>query len=82
MIPALALAASGSEADRRRRRALLRAHHPDLGGDPDVFIQVVQGLDREAVAEWPAEVRFARRRRWWVPEPRLPFRRQRPRRVV
>lgn len=31
----------GADA-RRRRRALLRAHHPDLGGDPAEFIRVSQ----------------------------------------
>jgi hypothetical protein len=27
--------------ERRRRRVLLKAHHPDLGGDPEEFIRAV-----------------------------------------
>lgn len=30
------------------RRALLRQHHPDLGGDPEEFVRVVAALDRAA----------------------------------
>lgn len=28
------------------RRALLRAHHPDLGGDPDEFVRVLDAISR------------------------------------
>jgi hypothetical protein len=52
---------------RRRRRALMRAHHPDLGGDPAAFIEALQRLDQHCGTEAPpAEVSFVRRRRWWV----------------
>jgi hypothetical protein len=30
--------------ERRRRRALLRAHHPDLGGNPEEFIRVMAAM--------------------------------------
>jgi hypothetical protein len=80
----LAFTAVGSEAERRRRRReLMRAHHPDLGGDPAVYIQVLQSLDEGGASErTPTEVRFAKRRRWRVPNPPRPFRRQRPKRVL
>jgi hypothetical protein len=86
-MPSIASFVVGRDADRRRRRELMRAHHPDLGGDPELFIQVLQRLDEEAVNGSPAtEVRFARRRRWWVPDRRMPsrlmlLRRRRTRRV-
>jgi hypothetical protein len=67
---------------KRRRRELIRAHHPDRGGDPAVFIALLQSLDEEPRGEPPTEVRFARRRRWRVPDPPRPFRRRRPRRVL
>ena len=77
------LRAVGSDAERRRRRReLMRAHHPDLGGDPSVFIEVLQRLNEDGVdGRAPAEVRFAKRRRWRLPEPPRRFRRQRPKRV-
>jgi hypothetical protein len=31
--------------ERRRRRVLLKAHHPDLGGDPEEFIRAVASLE-------------------------------------
>lgn len=37
--------AIGAQA-RRHRRALLRAHHPDTGGDPAEFARQVLLLDR------------------------------------
>ena len=55
--------------ERRRRRALLRAHHPDLGGDPEEFIRLAAALDGAGGRSTPApghlgdEVRF-------VPRPR------------
>jgi hypothetical protein len=33
---------------RRRRRAVARAHHPDLGGDPEAFILAWQRLEGTA----------------------------------
>lgn len=32
------------------RRALLRRHHPDLGGDPDEFVRLLAALDRDAAS--------------------------------
>ena len=31
---------------RAERRALLRRHHPDLGGDPEQFVAVMQAIGR------------------------------------
>jgi hypothetical protein len=78
-------AADSSADDRRReRRELIRAHHPDRGGDPDVFIALLQGLAEDSVsARVPVEIRFVkRRRRWKVLGPRRPFRRHQPNRVI
>jgi hypothetical protein len=33
-----------------RRTAFIRAHHPDLGGDPDIYIAGIQRIDRELAA--------------------------------
>lgn len=30
---------------RARRRELVRRHHPDAGGDPDAFIEMLRALD-------------------------------------
>ena len=83
-VPRVPPADGSDEEHRRRRRELIRANHPDRGGDPAVFIEVLQSLDEDSVSGWPpTEVRFAkRRRRWRVPGPPRPFRRQRPKRVV
>lgn len=82
-LPPLVLTPVGPDQHRRRRRELMRAHHPDLGGDPDVLIRLLQSLDEADVSAWPPmEVRFAKRRRWRVPDAPRPFRRQRPKRVV
>lgn len=81
----LALSPIGSDAEnRRRRRELIRAHHPDLGGDPAVFIEVLRSLDEGVVPErYAQDVRFAKRRRWWLVAIRpRPFRRHRPTRVL
>ena len=74
--------AVGSDVERRRRRReLMRAHHPDLGGDPAVFIEVLQRLNEDVGGREATEVRFAKRRRWRLPDPPRRFRRQRPKRV-
>jgi hypothetical protein len=71
---------------RRRRRALVRAHHPDRGGDAAEFIRLLHTLDQHRPWESRPEVRFVRRRRWWHGAVSLipPFRRtsRRPKRVV
>ncbi len=79
---------SPDPAERRRRRALLRATHPDLGGDPVEFIRVLAELDgggppvSRTGDRAGDEVRFVRRPRgiarvttWWR-------RRRRPPRVI
>jgi hypothetical protein len=33
---------------RRARREFVRAHHPDHGGDPEVFLRGLQAFDRSA----------------------------------
>lgn len=35
-----------ASASASRRRALARRHHPDLGGDPERFIEVMREFDR------------------------------------
>ena len=30
-----------------RRREFIRAHHPDRGGDPDVFVSGLRSIDAE-----------------------------------
>src|SRR4051794_9231439 len=58
--------------ERRRRRALLRAHHPDLGGNPEEFIRVMAAMraDRSTASSSPGdEVRFVRRPRGLGGEP-------------
>jgi len=32
--------------ERADRRALIKAHHPDRGGDPATFVEVLAALDR------------------------------------
>jgi hypothetical protein len=57
---------SSDPAERRRRRALLRAHHPDLGGDPEEFIRVLAAMrsGRSTASSSPGDdVRFVRRPR-------------------
>lgn len=41
-------AADAAAALRARRRAAVRRHHPDHGGDLDTFLRVMADLDREA----------------------------------
>jgi len=51
---------------RRRRRALIRANHPDRGGDAAEFIRLLAYFDQEPpLSECYSEMRFIRRRRWW-----------------
>ena len=81
-------AQSELEQERRRhRRALIRAHHPDTGGDTAEFVRLLHYLDdeRPPTNSWP-EVRFVRQRPWWhcavSPVPRFRRTSQRPKRVV
>lgn len=79
-----ALSADSSPAERRRRRELIRAHHPDRGGDPAVLIEVLRNLDESSAGfRFPPDVRFAsRRRRWRGLGLWRPFPSRRPKRVV
>ena len=68
---------------RRARRALYRAHHPDLGGDPQELVHRVLALEAgpRTVRHTSQNVVFVRRRRLdrlraWA------ARRHRPARVV
>jgi hypothetical protein len=74
--------------ERRHRRAVLKAHHPDLGGDPAEFIRVAAALDgggeRSAPAPTPVgdDVRFVRRPRGLGRVTAWYRRRRRPPRVI
>ncbi|MGU3436646.1 hypothetical protein ACNHUS_26965 [Actinomycetes bacterium M1A6_2h] len=56
---------------RAARRAAIRAHHPDVGGDQDSLMRALAAVDREHSRREPAPtvVRVARlsaRRKAWV----------------
>jgi hypothetical protein len=79
-----------SPEERRQRRASLRRHHPDLGGDAEEFVRTLRawGTPPPAAPPRPAGsgVRFVRRPRglrrvlaWWQ---RRSHRSSAPRRVV
>jgi len=67
------MTSSPSPDERRRRRAELRRHHPDLGGDAEEFLRTLRAWEsRRASGPAGAEVRFVRRPRgarrvlaWW-----------------
>ena len=71
---------------RRRRRALVRAHHPDRGGDPAEFIRLLDQLEQvRPLRETYPELRFERRRWWhgaWRSLPRIRGASRRRKRVV
>ena len=52
---------------RLRRRALLKAHHPDIGGDPAQFLRLMAALEAGGGRSTPSptrtgeDVRFVRR---------------------
>lgn len=70
---------------RRARRAYIRAHHPDRGGDPAAFAAGLAALDRAPAGVPPARVvviadtpwlvslvrALARRIGWRRPPPRV-----------
>ena len=79
-----------SPDERRRRRAALRGHHPDLGGDAEEFMRTLRAWESPSSAGTAgpvgSEVRFMRRPRglrrllaWWQRRSR---RSSAPRRVV
>jgi hypothetical protein len=77
--PLVSTAVDFGAEQRRARRRVMRAHHPDLGGDAAALVEALRRLDEEGLAPpaWP-EVRFAKRRRWWqVVDPPRAFRRRR-----
>ena len=41
------------EDAERRRREFIRAHHPDRGGDPEVFAAGLRSFDADREADWP-----------------------------
>ena len=61
----------------------MRAHHPDLGGDPAVFIEVLQRLDGAVwVDGHPRRCGSANGGGGALPNHPASVRRQRPKRVV
>jgi hypothetical protein len=56
------------QARGARRRAFIREHHPDRGGDPRAFIAGLRTLDaeRERRSVPPPAVLVVRRRTWIV----------------
>jgi hypothetical protein len=56
-------ASDADAAARRRRRAVLRAHHPDLGGDPEELIRQLASLDAATKRVTAEPVTFVRRPR-------------------
>ena len=75
----------GGEEWRRARRAFLRTHHPDVGGDPEEFVLGLARFDAPAarsapvvvvrrprgVSGWCRHVAGAARRRARPPAPRV-----------
>ena len=47
--------ANPEQSRRQSRRAFIRTHHPDIGGDPADFVAGLAGLDAEPHAESAAE---------------------------
>jgi hypothetical protein len=41
------------EDAERRRREFIRAHHPDRGGDPEVFVTGLRSFDADRELECP-----------------------------
>ena len=41
------------EDAERRRRAFIWAHHPDRGGDPEVFVTGLRSFDADRELDWP-----------------------------
>ncbi|WP_420122435.1 hypothetical protein [Nakamurella sp.] len=59
-----------TDDDRAARRAYIRDHHPDRGGDPDEFVAGLRRWDggRRTPPGEPIVIRRSRRRRlllWW-----------------
>jgi hypothetical protein len=68
---------------KARRRAFIRAHHPDRGGDPAAFVAGLAALDNAPIGHTRARVIIVARRPLWRRVLRALFgwRRVRPRRV-
>jgi hypothetical protein len=41
------------EDAERRRREFIRAHHPDRGGDPELFAAGLRSFDADRELDWP-----------------------------
>ena len=50
-------------ARRRAFREFVRTHHPDRGGDPEIFLAGLAALTRDAPAAVEDDLVFHRRRR-------------------
>lgn len=47
----------GEEEARRRRRPWILAHHPDRGGEPDVFVVVLKRFSEHQSSSAPTDSR-------------------------
>jgi hypothetical protein len=57
------------EDAERRRREFIRAHHPDRGGDPEVFVTGLRSFDADRELDWPLPlpaVIIVPRRTWFA----------------
>ena len=55
---------SEAREQRRRRREFIRVHHPDRGGDADLFVEGLQALGEPPGPGPLPPVILVRRRRW------------------
>jgi len=67
------------EDAERRRREFIRAHHPDRGGDPEIFVEGLHSFDADREADWPLpRVVVVAHRGWLVRVANAVVRRLRP----
>jgi hypothetical protein len=69
------------EDAERRRREFIRAHHPDRGGDPEVFAAGLRSFDADQEADWPLplpRVVVVAHRTWFVRMANAVIKRLRP----
>jgi hypothetical protein len=52
--------------DERRRREFIWAHHPDRGGDAEIFIVGLRAFEAEQAPADPLPVVVVTRRRSWL----------------